>query len=251
MADQLAVFIDFENVAIWAEQEFFDFELTPLIEYLQSRGPVVIKRAYGDWSRFNRYRDELMNNSIDLIQIYSVRAGKNRADIRMAMDALETAMTRPQITTFVIVSGDSDFGPLVTKLREYGRYTLGIGPRDIAHRLLIKSCDEFVYLETALGETNGVAERMGTDQESARNLLLKAVQAHGQRGEVPVLAAKLKQTMLLMDPTFNEANFGYDQFKSWLDDQREVVNLPVKEMQLYVAPKDFAVPGGFALRPGE
>lgn len=251
MADQLAVFIDFENVAIWAEQEFFDFELTPLIEYLQSRGPVVIKRAYGDWSRFNRYRDELMNNSIDLIQIYSVRAGKNRADIRMAMDALETAMTRPQITTFVIVSGDSDFGPLVTKLREYGRYTLGIGPRDIAHRLLIKSCDEFVYLETALGETNGVAERMGTDQESARNLLLKAVQAHGQRGEVPVLAAKLKQTMLLMDPTFNEANFGYDQFKSWLDDQREVVNLPVKEMQLYVAPKDFAVPGGFALSPGE
>ena len=128
MSNQIAVFIDFENVALWAEQEFLDFELTPLMEYLQSRGPVVLKRCYGDWSRFSRYREELMNNAIDLIQIYSVRAGKNRADIRMALDAMETAMTRTQIQTFVIVSGDSDFGPLVNKLREYGKYTLGIGP---------------------------------------------------------------------------------------------------------------------------
>jgi hypothetical protein len=247
MSDQIAVFIDFENVAIWAEQEFFDFELTPLMEYLQSRGPVVIKRAYGDWSRFSRYRDELMNNTIDLIQIYSVRAGKNRADIRMAMDALETAMTRSQINTYVIVSGDSDFGPLVTKLREYGHYTLGIGPRNIAHHLLVKSCDEFIYLETVLGETNGVSERLGPEQVAARKLLLKALQAHGHRGDVPVLAAKLKQTMLLIDPAFNEVNFGYDQFKGWLDDQREVINLLVKEMQLYVAPKDFVAPGGFVI----
>ena len=76
MSNQIAVFIDFENVALWAEQEFLDFELTPLMEYLQSRGPVVLKRCYGDWSRFSRYREELMNNAIDLIQIYSVRAGK-------------------------------------------------------------------------------------------------------------------------------------------------------------------------------
>ncbi len=251
MADQLAVFIDFENVAIWAEQEFYDFELTPLMEYLQSRGPVVIKRAYGDWSRFSRYRDELMNNAVDLTQIYAIRAGKNRADIRMAMDALETAMTKSQINTFVIVSGDSDFGPLVTKLREYGRYTLGIGPRNIAHHLLVKSCDEFVFLETVLGETNGVSERLGpeqvTAQIAARRLLLRALQVHGQRGEVPVLASKLKQTLLLMDPTFNEVNFGYDQFKTWLDDQRNVINLLVKEMQLYVAPKDYVALGGFVI----
>jgi NYN domain len=251
MADQLAVFIDFENVAIWAEQEFYDFELTPLMEYLQSRGPVVIKRAYGDWSRFSRYRDEMMNNAIDLTQIYAIRAGKNRADIRMAMDALETAMTKSQINTFVIVSGDSDFGPLVTKLREYGRYTLGIGPRNIAHHLLVKSCDEFVFLETVLGETNGVNERLGpeqvTAQIAARRLLLRALQVHGQRGEVPVLASKLKQTLLLMDPTFNEVNFGYDQFKTWLDDQRNTINLLVKEMQLYVAPKDFVAQGGYVI----
>ncbi len=251
MNNQLAVFIDFENVALWAEHEFIDFELTPLIEYLQSRGPLVIKRAYGDWGRFTRYRDELMNNALDLVQIYSVRAGKNRADIRMAMDALETAMTRPNIETFVIVSGDSDFGPLATKLREYGRYTLGVGPRTITHPLLVKSCDEFVYLETVLGEVAEVDEQSVADIEVDRNLLRKALVAHGQRGEVPVLAAKLKHTMLLMDPAFNEANFGYSQFKTWLEDNRDLAKLFVREGQLYVAPRDFVTPRDFDLSPAE
>jgi len=94
MNEQMAVFIDFENVALWAEREFLDFEITSLMQYLKTRGPAVVKRAYGDWSRFSRYRDELMDNSIDLIQIYSVRQGKNRADIRMAIDAFEIAVTR-------------------------------------------------------------------------------------------------------------------------------------------------------------
>ncbi|HMN27237.1 MAG TPA: NYN domain-containing protein, partial [Caldilineaceae bacterium] len=156
MSNQIAVFIDFENVALGAEQEFLDFELTALMEYLQSRGPVVLKRCYGDWSRFSRYREDLMNNAIDLVQIYSVRAGKNRAGIRMALDAIETAVMRTQIQTFAIVSGDSDFGPLVSKLREYGRYTLGIGPRDVTHPLLVKACDEFVYLEAVLGQSQGL-----------------------------------------------------------------------------------------------
>ena len=249
MNDQIAVFIDFENIALWAEREFFDFEVTALMEYLQTRGPAVVKRAYGDWSRFSRYRDELMNNSFDLIQIYSVRGGKNRADIRMAIDSFEIAMTRPQINTYVIVSGDSDFGPLVGKLREYGRYTLGIGPRSITHHLLVKSCDEFIYLETALGETADVEEQSSVEREQARSLLMKALQAHGQRGELPVLATRLKQTMLLMDPAFNEANFGYVQFKAWLEDHNDLVRLYVKDLQLFVAPEDFIAPGDLELLP--
>ena len=243
MSEQLAVLIDFENVALWAEREFFDFELTPLMEYLQSRGPAVVKRAYGDWSRFSRYRDELMNNSVDLIQIYSIRAGKNRADIRMAIDAMEIALHRPQIHTFVIVSGDSDFGPLVSKLREYGRYTVGVGPRGVTHHLLVKSCDEFIYLETAMGEMGIIDEQSAIERDSARSLLTKALAAHGQRGETPVLATRLKQTMLLMDPAFNEVNFGYTQFKSWLEDNRDLAKLFIKDLQLYVAPKDYVVSG--------
>ena len=131
MGNQIAVFIDFENIALWAEQEFLDFELTSLVEYLQARGNVALIRAYGDWSRFSRYREDLMNNAVDLLQVFSVRAGKNRADIRMALDAFELALQRSQLDTFVIVSGDSDFGPLMAKLREYGKHTLGIGPRDL------------------------------------------------------------------------------------------------------------------------
>lgn len=251
VGNQIAVFIDFENVALWAEQEFIDFELTPLIEYLQSRGPVVIKRVYGDWSRFSHYREDLMNNSVDLIQIYSVRAGKNRADIRLALDAMETAITRTQIQTFVVVSGDSDFGPLVSKLREYGRYTLGIGPRDVTHPLLIKACDEFIYLEAILGEMHDLhtMNQRATSNGVARDLLAKALNVHAQRGELPVLAAKLKQTMLLLDSAFNEANFGYSQFKTWLEHNVDLIRLFVKELQLYVAPKDFDAPIDLDLRP--
>ena len=142
MSNQLAVFMDFENIALWAEQEFLDFELTPLMEYLENRGAIAILRAYGDWSRFSRYREDLMNHAVDLIQIFSIRAGKNRADIRMALDALEVAIQRTHIDTFIIISGDSDFGPLVTKLREYGKYTLGIGPREVTHPLLVRACED-------------------------------------------------------------------------------------------------------------
>ncbi|HEY79726.1 MAG TPA: NYN domain-containing protein [Caldilineae bacterium] len=232
--EQIAVFIDFENIARWAEEVFLDFELTPVIEHLQSRGALVIKRAYGDWSRFAHYRDEMMDNAFDLIQMYSVRAGKNRADIRMAMDALETAMTRPHIRTFVIISGDSDFGALVSKLREYGKYTLGIGPRQITHRLLVKSCDEFIYLETLLDESAMVSEQAATDREAGRILLRKTLRALGQRGETPVEAARLRQTMLSMDPTFNEASFGFRQFKDWLAANEDLVSLREQDLRLYV-----------------
>lgn len=251
MSDQLAVFVDFENVALWAEREFFDFEITSLLEYLQTRGPVVVKRAYADWSRFSRYREELMKNSIDLIQIYSVRQGKNRADIRMAIDAFETALTRSQISTYVIVSGDSDFGPLVSKLREYGRYTIGVGPRSISPDLLVRSCDEFIYLEAALGEPAVIADTSGPERDEARILLVKALQAHGQRGELPILATRLKQTMLMIDPTFNEANFGYTQFKTWLEDNRDLVKLYLRDLQLFAAPIDAAMGEDLNMLPVE
>jgi len=197
-----------------------------------------------------------MNNAVDLIQVFSVRAGKNRADIRMALDALEIAIQRPQLDTFVIVSGDSDFGPLMAKLREYGRHTLGIGPRDVTHPLLVRACDEFVYLEVALGELNdddaplGDAAPLG-DGEAARQLLLKALRIHSQRGDLPLLAAKLKQTMLMLDRSFSEANFGYSQFKTWLEKNSDLLTLFVKDLQLYVAPSDYNPTPEWEARPWE
>lgn len=250
MNEQLAVFFDFENIAIWAGQEFFDLNITQIMEYLKSRGPVAIKRAYADWSRFPAYRDEMVDNAIDLIQLYSVRSGKNLADIRLAVDAFETAMQHRQIGTFVILSGDSDFCPLVAKLREWGKYVLGIGPRNITHPSLVKACDEFIYLETLFGTAAESGAQSGSEREEARQLLQRALLAHGKRGGVPVLAAKLKQTMLSMEPTFNELDFGYSQFRAWLEDNRDMVQLYFKDLQLYVAPADFKEPAKLEAFPG-
>jgi hypothetical protein len=248
MGEQLALFLDFENVAIWAQEHFLDLDLSRLVNYLQIRGSVAVKRAYGDWARFSRYRDDLLENSIDLIQLYSIRAGKNRADIRLALDALETAINRPHIGQIVIVSGDSDFGALVSKLREYGRYVLGIGPRDITHPLLVKSCDEFVYLDTVLGHELE-ADSSVSAHENARMLLSDALTAFGKRGELPVLATRLKQTLLSMDPTFNEADLGYSQFRAWLEDNGDLANLFFRELQMFVAPVDFRMPQEFVAAP--
>ncbi len=239
MGNQIAVFIDFENVALWAEQEFLDLELTPLMDYLANRGQVVIKKVYGDWSRFSRYREELMNNAVDLVQIYSIRAGKNRADIRLALDAFEVALTRGHIDTFVIVSGDSDFGPLVNRLREYGRQTLGIGPRDVTHPLLIKACDEFVYLEEILEDQASMHGVMTMDPEVAQRVLNNALQIHEQQGDLPVALPTLLKTLMLLDPAFAEANLTLGQFQEWLDELGETVALFIKGRQLYVAPADY------------
>ncbi len=251
MNNMQAVFIDFENIAIWAEHESFNLDLTRLLEYLRSRGPVVIKRAYADWSRFPIYRDDMLNNSIDLIQMYSVSAfkNKNRADIRLALDALEVAMTRPQIKTFVVVSGDSDFGGLIGRLREYGLYTLGIGPRSITHSLLVRACDEYVYLETILGEPAPEDGQSISEQENARRLLQKALTIFGQRGELPAPAAQLKATLTALDPAFNEANLGYKQFRDWLEANGDLVKLCFKDLLMYVAPIDFATPDDLELKP--
>ena len=245
MSKQIAVFIDFENLAFWAaETEGAEFKLTTLMDYLQSRGRLVIKRAYANWRYFESYRQELQHNTIDLIQVYSDSRGKNRADIRMAIDALESALTHPHIDTFVIVSGDSDFGPLVSKLREYGRNTLGVGPGGRTHALLVKSCDEFIYLEQALGEAGRSTKNSQSSHEAARRLLQRALSEHNRQGNLPVLAAQLKMTMRRMDRDFDESTLGYPQFKSWLADNADLVKLIDREMALYVAPAEFPTPGG-------
>jgi len=245
MNGQMALFVDFENIAIWAEQHQANLDVSELMKYLRGRGAVVVKRAYADWANFTQYRNVLLSNAIDLIQLYAVRDGKNRADVRMALDAFETTIQHPQIPIVVIVSGDSDFGPLVNKLRAYGKYVVGISPRAIAHRLLISACDEFVYLEAATGtaEKQQLTQSFA-DREEARQLLMKAMSAHEGRGEMPVLATRLKQTMLSMDSSFNEANLGYSQFRAWLEASRDLVTLFFRELQLFVAPVGFEVNTG-------
>jgi uncharacterized protein (TIGR00288 family) len=147
---KIAVFIDFENIALSADNHFGEFDLGLLLKAIQERGRVTLKRAYGDWSRLYRYRDALRESAVELVQLYSYghqQGGKNRADIRLAIDVMESLFTFDYIDTVVIVSGDSDFSSLMSKAREYGKYTIGLGVKASTSDLLIKACDDFIFYD--------------------------------------------------------------------------------------------------------
>ncbi len=149
-ANKIAVFIDFENIALSASNYFGDFDLGLLLKAIQRRGRITLKRAYGDWSRLGKYRDAVRENAVELVQLYAYsyqQGGKNRADIRLVIDVMESLFTLDYIETIVIVSGDSDFSPLMSKAREYGKYTIGVGVRASTSDMLIRACDEFIFYD--------------------------------------------------------------------------------------------------------
>ena len=239
---QIAVFIDFENVATSAEANFGDFDVNAVMDLLRTRGRLLIKRAYGDWGRFHRYRRPMMENGIDLFQLYSVGIQqKNRADVRLAIDALEAVFTRPNIDTYAILSGDSDFTELIHKLRDYGKYTIGIGLRSATSDLLRRACDEFIFYETLVTEElTDMADEL--QLPDPRDLLRRAVCAAEQKGETPVFAGRLKQIMLGLDSSFNEANYGFPQFRAFLEAHQDLIDIQEQGLQLYVSLRKVETP---------
>lgn len=152
---KIAVFIDFENISLSAANHFGEFDLGLLLKAIQQRGRITIRRAYGDWSRLIKYRDALRENAVELVQLYSYnvqQGGKNRADIRLVIDVMESLFMLDYIDTIVIVSGDSDFSSLMSKAREYGKYTIGVGVQASTSDLLIKACDEFIFYDKLVEE---------------------------------------------------------------------------------------------------
>lgn len=145
----IAVFCDFENVAIGIkEANYPDFRIRPILERLLLKGSIVVKKAYCDWDRYKEYKRDMHEAAFELIEIPHVRqSGKNSADIRMVVDALDLCYTKTHIDAFVIISGDSDFSPLISKLKENGKSVIGIGVRGSASSLLIANCDEFIFYE--------------------------------------------------------------------------------------------------------
>ncbi|PKO20927.1 MAG: hypothetical protein CVU38_17535, partial [Chloroflexi bacterium HGW-Chloroflexi-1] len=232
---QLAVFIDFENVATSAEADFGEFDVTAVMDLLRTRGRLLIKRAYGDWGRFHRYRRPMLENGIDLFQLYSIGIQqKNRADVRLAIDAVETVFTRPNIDLYAIISGDSDFTELVHKLRDHGKYTIGIGLRSATSDLLRRACDEFIFYETLVSEDLAdISDEL--QLPDPRELLRRALSAAEQKGETPVFAGRLKQMMLGLDSSFNEANYGFQQFRAFLEAHQDLVSIEEQGLQLYVS----------------
>ncbi|MBN2724665.1 MAG: NYN domain-containing protein [Deltaproteobacteria bacterium] len=203
----IAVFIDFENIG---NQDIFDAK--SLIEKLREKGGLVIKKAYADWGRYASYKRQMLENSIELTELPSHgNRGKNSADIKLVTDALETAITRDYIDTFVIVSGDSDYIPLISKIREYNKSVIVIGVRDKTSKLLKGYCDELIYYSTLVGNQ----EYLETDIPNTYSLLIRAVQLLERNGSTP-RGSTIKAMMRQLDSSFDESDYGFSQFKKYL-----------------------------------
>ena len=245
--ERIGLFLDYENLAIGARVDLkghrFDFK--PIADALAERGRVVVRRAYADWSSFEEDRRMLTRNHVELIEIPQ-RLGavrKNAADIKMAVDAVELAFERDYITTFVLGTGDSDFTPLVQKLRELNRRVIGVGLRASTSALLPPACDEFLFYERLAGvdlrsdDSSKDGEQTAAIPESASDaavslegltsVLTGTLAGLERTVEGPVRSSQLKRTLLRKDPTFSEADYGFRAFGELLShlEEKNVVEL--------------------------
>ncbi|MBK7780068.1 MAG: NYN domain-containing protein [Ardenticatenia bacterium] len=241
-----AVFIDFENIAIAAQDAHGFFSLDAVMAEAERWGTCGVRRAYADWTRFRAYGETVSDHSLDLTQLFlpgGSRQRKNAVDIQLVVDALETALTRPEIEVFVIVGGDSDYSAVARRLRGHGRTVVGIGLKHATSPVLIRACNHFVAYGSLIGEGGATLSHDGMD--AARALLLEALRRRSPRTEPgPVLAAALKHTMLSIDATFDELALGFPQFKDFLDSQADLVETRQTDQQLWVSPRQAADSAG-------
>jgi uncharacterized protein (TIGR00288 family) len=222
----IAVFIDFENLALGFQNRRDRFDIVRVLERLVEKGKIVVKKAYADWSRFAPYTQALHEAAIELIEIPKrMQTGKNSADIRLVVDALDMAYSKEHITTFVIVSGDSDFSPLVSKLKENGKHVIGLGMQDSTSELLRDNCDEFIYYED-LGKAPTLAPSLpagvSENKRKAFGLLMESLLALRRENKEKLGASMVKDTMKRKKPSFNETYHGYRTFSELLlDAQKE------------------------------
>ena len=221
---QLAVFIDFENIALGFREGDASFDVSRVLDRLLEKGKVIVKVAYADWNRFRAYTQALHESGIELIEIpRRATTGKNSADIRLVVDAMDLSWSKEHIDTFVIVSGDSDFSPLVSKLKENGRHVIGLGMKASTSPLLANGCDEFIYYEDLVHRRD--AARPGAkpagDREEAFRLLADTVRALERENFDVIQASLVKDTMKRKRPAFSEAALGYSSFSDLLEDARE------------------------------
>jgi uncharacterized protein (TIGR00288 family) len=179
----MALFCDFENIALGVEEAHYPkFDITKVMERLLLKGSIVVKKAYCDWNRYKEFKATMHEASFELIEIPHIRqSGKNSADIRMVVDALDLCYTKAHVDTFVIISGDSDFSPLVSKLRENDKIVIGVGVKKSTSDLLIANCDEFIYYDDLVRPQppRSRSRGRGTGRRAAPARAAKAVKAAG------------------------------------------------------------------------
>lgn len=230
----MAVFLDLENIALGAkEARYHRFEIQKVLERLLLKGHIVVKKAYCDFDRYKEFKRDLHEAAFEMIEIPHFRqSGKNSADIRMVVDALDLCYTKSHVDTFVIISGDSDFSPLVSKLRENAKIVIGVGVKNSTADLFLKNCDEFLYYDdfaragnarsrqrpTAKPVTPSTAEPKPAGDNKAFNLVVETLDAILQEREPDELiwASMIKQAIKRRDPGFTERFFGFRSFNDLL-----------------------------------
>ncbi|MDP8222203.1 MAG: NYN domain-containing protein [Candidatus Lernaella stagnicola] len=233
MADEnnLAVFIDFENLALGLVDKKAKFDISKVLARLVEKGKIVAKSAYADWGRYSDYKRQLHEAAIELIEIPKrAMTGKNSADIRLVVDAMDLCYSKDHIDTFVIVSGDSDFSPLVSKLKENGKRVIGIGMRDSTSDLLAGNCDEFIYYEDLFSpesEPEKIDKTLPKKKREAFELLIAAITALVRENKEILWSSMVKDTMKRKQPNFSESFHGYRTFSELLEDAQthDVVRL--------------------------
>ncbi|HUQ28904.1 MAG TPA: NYN domain-containing protein [Usitatibacter sp.] len=238
----MAVFCDFENVALGVrEAKYAQFDISKVLERLLLKGAIVVKKAYCDWDRYKEFKAPMHQAAFELIEIPHVRmSGKNSADIRMVVDALDLCYTKAHVDTFVIVSGDSDFSPLVSKLRENDKTVIGVGVKKSTSDLLVSACDEFIYYDDLVREQKrrpsppsrkkkavvadaapAATSRDAEDKaQEAFDWVLETVEAlsHERGDDETIWGSMVKQALKRRKPGFNERYYGFKSFNELLEE---------------------------------
>jgi len=258
-ARSLAVFCDFENIALGVrEAKYSQFDMEKVLERLLLKGSIVVKKAYCDWERYKEFKAAMHLASFELIEVPHVRqSGKNSADIRMVVDALDLCYTKEHVDTFVIVSGDSDFSPLVSKLRENAKTVIGVGVKNSSSDLLIANCDEFIYYDDLVRqdeqkrraakkrrETAPSSGEKGDKKQEAFDLVIETLNALiAERGEgEKIWGSMVKQALKRRKPGFNESYYGFRAFSDLLEEAegKKLITLEPDEKS-----------GGYLIRPAQ
>ena len=237
----MALFCDFENIALGVrDAKYPQFDIMKVLERLLLKGSIVVKKAYCDWDRYKEFKATMHEAAFELIEIPHVRqSGKNSADIRMVVDALDLCYTKSHVDAFVIISGDSDFSPLVSKLRENNKHVIGIGVKDSTSDLLSANCDEFIFYDDLVREQEAKQKRKKipvrtagkvkpTTREDDRHqealdFIVETVEALiAERGsDEKIWGSLVKTTMQRRKPGFAESSYGYRSFKELVEDAQK------------------------------
>jgi hypothetical protein len=236
----MAVLIDYENLALGTGKRRRNGHQEPgprpdvkrILERLVDKGRIVSKKAYCDWQRFGDAITPLHELGIELIEIPDrAYTGKNSADIRLSVDAVEMCLTRDHIDTFAILSGDSDFSPLVGKLKEFGKTVIGVGLKDSTSPLLAENCDEFIFYEDIVsgGGIPSFEGRVPKEKHECYQLLFETIDALVRESDGAVLASRIKETMRRKRPQFSERTYGYRSFSNLLREASKLGFLEISQ----------------------